>query len=65
MGWIRKKLDSLAGTVTAIITGLASLQLPSFINAYLQRLGGHLDEARLGLVAIKSGGTGQTAEELA
>jgi hypothetical protein len=65
MGWIRKKLDSLAGTVTAIITGLASLQLPSFINAYLQRLGGHLDEARLGLVAIKSGGTGQTAEALA
>jgi hypothetical protein len=64
MGWIRKKLDSLAGTVTAVITGLASLQLPAFINAYLQRLGGHLDEARLGLVATKAGKSGQIAEEV-
>jgi hypothetical protein len=63
MGWIRKKLDSMAGTVIAIISGLASLQLPAFINAYLQRLGGHLDEARLGLAAIKTGRAGTIAEE--
>ncbi len=55
MDWIRKKLDSLAGTAIAVITGLASLQLPAFMHAYLQRLGGHLDEARLGLVALKAG----------
>ena len=63
MGWIRKKLDSLAGTVTALIAGLASLQLPSFINAYVQRLSGHLDEARLGLIAIKTGKSGPIAKE--
>ena len=63
MGWIRKKLDSLAGTVVAVITGLASWQLPAFIHAYMQRLGGHLDEARLGLVVLKSDQAGKFAEE--
>ncbi len=63
MGWIPKKLDSLAGTVIAVVTGLASLQLPAFIHAYLQRLGGHLDEARLGLVALKVGQAGKIGEE--
>jgi len=63
MGWIRKKLDSLAATVIAVVSGLATLQLPAFIHAYLQRLGGHLDEARLGLAALKAGQAGKIAAE--
>jgi len=59
MGWIRKKLESLAGTFVAVVSGLTALQLPAFINAYLQRLGGHLDEARLRLIAIKTVTAGQ------
>jgi len=61
MGWIRKKLESLAGTFVAVVSGLTALQMPAFIDAYLQRLGGHLDQARLGLVAIKTGAAGQMA----
>lgn len=61
MGWIRKKLDSLAGTFVAVVSGLMALQLPAFINVYLQRLGGHLDEARLALAAIKTVTAGQVA----
>ncbi|MDA1325475.1 MAG: DUF2937 family protein [Proteobacteria bacterium] len=59
MSWIRKKLDSLAGTIIAVVAGLTSLQLPAFIDAYLQRLGGHLNEARLGLVAVKKSQIGK------
>ena len=61
MGWFGKKLDSLAGTIVALISGLTSLQLPAFMHAYVQRLGGHLDEARLGLAAIKTGHAGHIA----
>lgn len=59
MSWIRKKLDSLAGTIIAVVAGLTSLQLPAFIDAYLQRLGGHLNEARLGLVAVENSQLGK------
>lgn len=63
MGWVGKKLDSLAGTVIGAISGLAALQLPAFIHAYLQRLGGHIDEARLGLTALKGDQATAAAEE--
>lgn len=63
MGWIANKLDSLAGTIIAVVTGVTSLQVPAFMHAYLQRLGGHLDEARLGLAAIKSGQVGSSIDE--
>lgn len=52
MRWILGKIDSLAGTVVAAVTGLLSSQLLAFIQAYLQRLGGHIDEARLGRSAL-------------
>lgn len=65
MGWIGRKLDSLAGTIVAAISGLAALQLPAFIHAYLQRLGGHIDEARIGLTALKGNDTVMQAGEAA
>ena len=42
--------DSLVGTIIAAIAGLLASQMIAFINAYLQRLGGHLDEARRGVL---------------
>lgn len=62
MGWIQRRLNSLAETVVAAVTGLAALQLLAFIHAYQQRLGGHLDEAKRGLSALVSG-NGRTAAE--
>lgn len=49
MRWVLNKIDSLVGTIIAAVAGLMASQVIAFINAYLQRLGGHLDEARLGL----------------
>lgn len=46
MGWFRRKLDTLGGAVCAAIAGAAASQLDAFVQQYLQRLGGHLDEAR-------------------
>jgi hypothetical protein len=46
MRWVLKKIDSLFGTFVAAISGLLASQILAFIHAYLQRLGGHLDEAR-------------------
>lgn len=46
MGWILDKADRLAGTLFAALLGAATSQFQAFVQAYLQRLGGHLDEAR-------------------
>lgn len=51
MRWFLNKIDSLVGTIIAAVVGLMASQVIAFINAYLQRLGGHLDEARLGLLS--------------
>lgn len=48
MRWALARIDSLASTAIAAVTGFVASQTMAFINAYLQRLGGHLDEARLG-----------------
>jgi len=45
MGWLVRKLDMLGGAVFAGTAGAATSQLQAFIGQYLQRLGGHLDEA--------------------
>ncbi|NKB55580.1 MAG: DUF2937 family protein [Alphaproteobacteria bacterium] len=50
MRWALHKIDSLFGTIVAAIAGLLASQMLAFINAYLQRLGGHLDEARQGVL---------------
>ncbi|WP_170294975.1 DUF2937 family protein [Roseospira navarrensis] len=46
-GWMLRKLDSLAGAVVAAAGGVAASQWREFLQQYLQRLGGHVDEARL------------------
>ncbi|KAA5602625.1 DUF2937 family protein [Roseospira marina] len=48
-GWMVRKLDSLAGAVVGAAGGAAASQWREFLQQYLQRLGGHLDEARRNL----------------
>lgn len=55
MSWLLRKIDSLAGTCVAAAAGLAASQAQAFSAAYLQRLGGHIDEARLTLEKIRGG----------
>lgn len=54
MSWLLRKIDSLIGTAVAATTGLAASQAQAFSAAYLQRLGGHIDEARLTLEKIRA-----------
>ena len=46
MGWITRKLDTLVAAVFAGTAGASVSQLQEFIQQYLQRIGGHLDEAQ-------------------
>ena len=54
MGWFLRKLDSFAAAVFAASFGVTLSQLQAFLHQYLQRLGGHLDEARLHLERIQT-----------
>jgi len=54
MPWLLRKIDSLIGTMVAATAGLAASQAQAFSAAYLQRLGGHIDEARLTLDKIRA-----------
>lgn len=53
--WLLGTCDRLIGTVFAACTGVAASQMQAFIAAYLQRLGGHLDEARRSLAKMQAG----------
>ena len=57
MRWLLRKFDSLAGTVLAAIGGLTAAQAPVFVQQYLQRLGGHVDEAHRNLVRVTTDDT--------
>lgn len=46
VAWVARKLDSLTGAGLAAVGGGAASQWRAFLQQYLQRLGGHLDEAR-------------------
>ena len=45
MRFLLRKFDSLAGAFVAALGALVCAQLPVFAQQYLQRLGGHVDEA--------------------
>lgn len=46
MSWLTRKLDSLIGAVFGGVGGAAASQFDAFVLQYLQRLGGHMDEAQ-------------------
>lgn len=52
MRWTLRKINALLGTILAAMAGVGFAQLPAFIQQYLQRLGGHVDEAQLNLEQI-------------
>lgn len=55
MVWLLGTIDRLIGTVFGAVMGLATSQTQSFIQAYLQRLGGHRDEARATYLKLQAG----------
>ncbi|WP_299438376.1 DUF2937 family protein [uncultured Rhodospira sp.] len=54
VGWALRKLDSLGGAAVAAVGGGAASQWRAYLQQYLQRLGGHADEARLSLEGTKA-----------
>lgn len=65
MNWLARRADSLIGTVLSAVVGLAALQIPAFIRQYIQRLGGHTDEARRQAEAIAGSDLYRTMEPAA
>ncbi len=55
MGWVGRKFDNLGSAVAGAGGGMGLSQAPAFTQAYLQRLGGHLDEARRTLELVQQG----------
>lgn len=55
MRWLFSVFDRLVGTVIGAIAGVSASQTQAFIHAYLQRLGGHLDEARASYLKLQAG----------
>lgn len=55
MGWIARKADNLGSACCGAGGGMGLSQAPAFTQAYLQRLGGHIDEARRTVNQVESG----------
>ena len=55
MDWILRKLDSFIGALVIGASGITASQAQAFMVQYIQRLGGHLDEAKSTLNNIQHG----------
>lgn len=55
MEWIARKLDAFLGAVVVAVAGIAASQAHAFLIQYVQRLGGHLDEAKAHLNNVQHG----------
>src|SRR4051812_7517996 len=55
MSWFGEKLDSFLAAVLIALCGIAGSQGQAFAVQYIQRLGGHLDEARDHLADVQTG----------
>ncbi|HZD25839.1 MAG TPA: DUF2937 family protein [Alphaproteobacteria bacterium] len=53
--WVGRKVDSLIAAMFAAALGVAASQVLAFVQQYLQRLGGHLDEASRTLLKVQTG----------
>lgn len=53
--WILQKLDSFIGALVIAAAGISASQAQAFMVQYVQRLGGHLDEAKATLNTIQHG----------
>jgi len=55
MSWIGRRLDHLGSAAFGAVGGLVFSQAPAFTQAYLQRLGGHIDEAARTVERMQAG----------
>lgn len=55
MNWLARRLDHLGSAAAGGAGGLGFSQAPAFTHAYLQRLGGHIDEARRTIDKLAAG----------
>ena len=55
MEWIARKLDALIAAIFVGVAAIAASQAQVFMVQYVQRLGGHLDEARAQLTSVETG----------
>lgn len=55
MNWLVRRLDHLGSAAAGGVGGLGFSQAPAFTHAYLQRLGGHIDEARRTIDKLAAG----------
>ncbi|WP_318284977.1 DUF2937 family protein [Halomonas denitrificans] len=55
MGWVGRRMDHLGSAAFGGAGGLGFSQAPAFTQAYLQRLGGHVDEAQRTIEKIRQG----------
>jgi hypothetical protein len=55
MSWFGEKVDSFLAAVFIAVFGIAGSQGQAFAVQYIQRLGGHLDEARDHLADVQTG----------
>lgn len=55
MSWLTRRLDHLGSAAFGACGGLGFSQAPAFVQAYLQRLSGHIDEARRTVEQMQAG----------
>jgi hypothetical protein len=55
VAWIWRKLDSFIGGTVIAAAGVTASQAQAFLVQYVQRLGGHLDEAKMHLNNVQHG----------
>lgn len=55
MRWLLAKIALLGGTAWAAIGGATASQSVAFVHAYLQRLGGHIDEVMRTIEGLRDG----------
>lgn len=55
MSWLTRRLDHLGSATAGGVGGIGFSQAPAFTHAYLQRLGGHIDEARRTIDMVRAG----------
>ena len=64
MRWFGRKLDSLIAALLAAMVGIALSQALAFSQQYLQRIGGHRDEAERALQRIEEAVPGGAAVDI-
>jgi hypothetical protein len=63
MRWLFRKFGALMGAAVAGTAGAGASQTMAYTQAYLQRLGGHIDETRHTLAGIRSGSIGEAIRD--